>query len=120
MVVGPTFTSQKMEDPSLMTNANRAYSWGHEEFGYRLYDPVEKKVIRSKGMVFLEDHTLQDPEPSEMLDFTPDFSVTEHPTPTLDTEGHGGDTEEYDDIDDDAADDDDDDGHNHEHHTLGD
>ena len=38
--------------------------------------------------------------------------------PTPDTQGHGGDTEEYDDMVDDAADDDD--GQNHDHHTLSD
>ena len=91
--------------------------YSHEEFGYRLYDPKEK-VIRSKDVVFLEDQTLQDPESNEMSDLTPDFLVTEHQTPAPDTQGHGGDTEEYDDAADDAADDDD--GHNHDHHTLGD
>ena len=92
--------------------------YGHEEFGYRLYDPVEKKVIRSRDVVFLEDQTLQDPEPNEMPDLTPDFSVTEHPMPAPDTQGHGGDTEECEDTVDDAPDDDD--GQNHDHHTLGD
>ena len=29
--------------------------YGDEEFGYRLWDPKEKKVIRSKDVVFLED-----------------------------------------------------------------
>ena len=27
----------------------------HEEFGYRLYDPVDKKAVRSQDVVFLED-----------------------------------------------------------------
>ena len=51
-------------------------------------------------MVFLEDQALQDLEPNEMSDLTPNFSVTE-------TQGHRGDTEEYDDTVDDAIDDDD-------------
>ena len=29
--------------------------YGHDEFGYRLWDPVDKKVIRSCDVVFLED-----------------------------------------------------------------
>ena len=27
--------------------------YGHEKFGYRLYDPVDKKVVRSRDVVFL-------------------------------------------------------------------
>ena len=34
--------------------------YGHEEFDYRLYDPVGKKVVRSRDVVFLEDHTIED------------------------------------------------------------
>ena len=74
--------------------------YGPKEFSYRLYDPIEKKVIRSRDVVFLEDQALQDLEPNEMSDLTPNFSVTE-------TQGHRGDTEEYDDTVDDAIDDDD-------------
>ena len=29
--------------------------YGHEEFGYKLLNPVNKKIIRSKYVVFLED-----------------------------------------------------------------
>ena len=43
----------------------------HEEFGYRLYDPTNKKVIRSNNVVFLEGQTLQYREPSELSYFTP-------------------------------------------------
>ena len=34
--------------------------YGHDEFGYRLYDPVEKKLIRSRDVIFMEDHTIED------------------------------------------------------------
>jgi hypothetical protein len=34
--------------------------YGHEEFGYRLWDPVNKKIIRSKDVVFFEDQTTED------------------------------------------------------------
>ena len=30
-------------------------SYGHEEFGYRLWDPVARKLIRSRDVVFLKD-----------------------------------------------------------------
>jgi transposase InsO family protein len=34
--------------------------YGHEEFGYRLWDPVNKKIIRSRDVVFFEDQTIED------------------------------------------------------------
>nr|AAR96002.1 retrotransposon-like protein [Musa acuminata] len=34
--------------------------YGHEEFGYRLWDPVNKKIIRSRDVVFLEDQLFDD------------------------------------------------------------
>ncbi|KAJ0026150.1 hypothetical protein Pint_07933 [Pistacia integerrima] len=33
-----------------------------DEFGYRLYDPVEKKLVRSCDVMFMEDQTIQDVE----------------------------------------------------------
>ena len=29
--------------------------YGHEEFGYRLWDPMSKKIVRSRDVMFLED-----------------------------------------------------------------
>jgi hypothetical protein len=34
--------------------------YGHEKFGYRLWDPVNKKIIQSKDSVFFEDQTIED------------------------------------------------------------
>ena len=34
--------------------------YGQDEFGYRFYDPVEKKLIRSRDIVFMEDQTIED------------------------------------------------------------
>ncbi|KAJ4721959.1 Retrovirus-related Pol polyprotein from transposon TNT 1-94 [Melia azedarach] len=34
--------------------------YGQDEFGYRLYDPVNKKIIRSRDVVFMEDQTKAD------------------------------------------------------------
>lgn len=34
--------------------------YGHEEFGYRLWDPKDKKVIRSRDVVFFEDQLTED------------------------------------------------------------
>ena len=29
--------------------------YGHEEFGYRKWDPMSRKIVRSRDVVFLED-----------------------------------------------------------------
>ena len=34
--------------------------YGQDEFGYRVYDPVKKKLVRSQDVVFMEDQTIQD------------------------------------------------------------
>ena len=33
--------------------------YGENEFGYRFYDPVEKKLVRSRDVKFTEDQTLK-------------------------------------------------------------
>lgn len=39
--------------------------YGQDEFGYQLYDPVQKKLVRSRDVVFEEDQTLKDVEKAE-------------------------------------------------------
>jgi len=34
--------------------------YGHDEFGYRFYDPVEKRLVRSRDVTFVEDQTVKD------------------------------------------------------------
>ena len=34
--------------------------YGHEEFGYRLWDPMSRKIVRRKDVVFLEDQLVDD------------------------------------------------------------
>ena len=34
--------------------------YGHEEFGYRLWDPMSRKIVRSRDVVFLEDQLVDD------------------------------------------------------------
>jgi len=34
--------------------------YGHDEFGYRFYDSVEKKLVRSRDVIFVEDQTIED------------------------------------------------------------
>ncbi|RDY07420.1 hypothetical protein CR513_08470, partial [Mucuna pruriens] len=34
--------------------------YGQNEYGYRLYDPIEKKLVRSHDVQFIEDQTIED------------------------------------------------------------
>ncbi|RDX69418.1 hypothetical protein CR513_51470, partial [Mucuna pruriens] len=34
--------------------------YGHDEYDYRMYDPVEKKLVRSRDVQFMEDETIED------------------------------------------------------------
>ena len=34
--------------------------YGHEEFGYRLWDPLSRKIVRNRDVVFLEDKLVDD------------------------------------------------------------
>ena len=39
--------------------------YGSDEFGYRMYDPIEKKILRSRDVVFMEDQTIEDIQKTE-------------------------------------------------------
>ncbi|RDX82009.1 hypothetical protein CR513_37250, partial [Mucuna pruriens] len=34
--------------------------YGLDEYGYRMYDPVEKKLVKSHDVQFMKDHTIED------------------------------------------------------------
>ncbi|RDY02032.1 hypothetical protein CR513_14564, partial [Mucuna pruriens] len=34
--------------------------FGHDEYSYRMYDHVEKKIVRSRDVQFIEDQTIED------------------------------------------------------------
>ena len=34
--------------------------YGENKFGYRFYDPVEKKLVTSRDVKFMEDQTIED------------------------------------------------------------
>ena len=36
------------------------FMYGHEEFRYRLWDPMSRKIVRSRDVVFLEDQLVDD------------------------------------------------------------
>ena len=54
-----------MKDQNLMQKLNKAgvfLGYGQHEFCYRLYDPVKKKLIKSRDVIFVEDQTIADIE----------------------------------------------------------
>ncbi|GJX38415.1 putative RNA-directed DNA polymerase [Tanacetum coccineum] len=73
--------------------------YGQDEFGYRLYDPVQKRLVRSQDVVFEEDQTLKDVENAEretipqynddLIDLDPGADdVDAHKQPNLDEDVH--------------------------------
>ena len=40
---------------------------GYYKFGYILYDPIEKKLVRSRDVVFMEDQTIHHIEKTEKV-----------------------------------------------------
>ena len=53
--------------------------YGQDEFGYRFYDPVGKKLLRSRDVVFIEDQTIKDIDksgkPAQIVDSLIDSEV---------------------------------------------
>ena len=66
-----------------------------DEFGYRFWNPISKKVIRSRDVVFNEDQTIEDIDKSSNSESP---SITRvHPNPMFPDplpRTHGGDTPE--------------------------
>ncbi|VFQ96519.1 unnamed protein product [Cuscuta campestris] len=60
--------------------------YGHDEFGYRLYDPVEKKLVRSRDVIFIEDQNIEDIQKMDKLESQNyDDLVDLNPTPVAQT-----------------------------------
>ncbi|KAG6773118.1 hypothetical protein POTOM_020372 [Populus tomentosa] len=66
-----------------------------DEFGYRLWDPKEKKIVRSRDVIFFEDQTIEDFEQKEKTESTTFIPSNSNPRPTpqlpLMPVNHGGD-----------------------------
>jgi len=53
--------------------------YGHDEFGYRFYDPIEKKLVKRCDVIVVEDQTIEDigkiksasPNTNKVDDFDP-------------------------------------------------
>ncbi|KAL9253630.1 hypothetical protein AKJ16_DCAP15686, partial [Drosera capensis] len=57
--------AEKMTKSATLNEEMRRKAYGfssqsEDELGYRLYDPIEKKVVRSRDVVFMEDQTIDD------------------------------------------------------------
>ncbi|KAH0695864.1 hypothetical protein KY289_013346 [Solanum tuberosum] len=60
--------------------------YGQDEFGYRFYDPIDKKLIRSRDVVFFEDQTIEDIGKAEKPDSQIDESLVDvDPVRIIDT-----------------------------------
>lgn len=55
--------------------------YGQDEFGYRFYDPVQKKLIRSRDAVFVEDQTIKDIEKTDKVVPNSDDFIDLQPAP---------------------------------------
>ena len=61
-----------------------------DEFGYRLWDPIKKKTVRSRDVVFIEDETIRDiGKPEKPKTTTPQVDL-DPVNPPLVHDDHGG------------------------------
>ena len=78
-----------------MLSLNNAFcsfiGYGEDDFGYRCYDPIEKKLIRSLHVVFIEDQTIENIAKVERLtSFSDGYLINVNPTPMEDGNIHVG------------------------------
>ena len=59
--------------------------YGQDVFGYLFYDPIDKKLIRSRDVVFFEYQTIEDIDKTEKLDSRTNESLDVDPIPIIDT-----------------------------------
>jgi len=80
--------------------------YGEDEFGYRFYDPVEKKLVRSRDVQFMEDQTIEDIDKVKKTTPEKDSNLTDGnpmrlPTHNLENvETEAQDNEQHGDVDD--------------------
>lgn len=72
--------------------------YGHEEFGYRLWDQVARKLIRSRDVVFLEDQIVSGEEKNDESQSSLEIHIIPTSVSTLVVhDDHGGTGEDNDD-----------------------
>ena len=62
----------------------------HKEFGYRLLDPIDKKIIRSRDVIFFEDQTIEDIKKKVEIKKIEEYPVNMEPVPLLVSQNEGG------------------------------
>jgi len=63
--------------------------YAHEEFGYRLWDPIDKKIIQSRDVFFLEDQTIEDFDKSKKFEVSNEIFVDPISPPVVHSDGGG-------------------------------
>ncbi|KAF2300465.1 hypothetical protein GH714_013629 [Hevea brasiliensis] len=58
--------------------------YGQDKFGYRCYDPVEKKLVRNRDVTFIEDQTIEDIDKADRSKSETDGLIDLDPTPITD------------------------------------
>ncbi|KAI5315215.1 hypothetical protein L3X38_044391 [Prunus dulcis] len=76
--------------------------YGNEEFGYRLWDPVARKILRSRDVVFFEDQNIEDIRRGDKPNNPREYPVNLDPVPSPLEHNDGQD--EFNDTDDPASD----------------
>ena len=66
--------------------------YDHEEFGYRLWDPMTKKIVRSRDVIFLKDQVTRDNDKTEEASSSTEIPSSLDATPPAMSHDHGGDT----------------------------
>ncbi|CAL8167682.1 unnamed protein product [Prunus armeniaca] len=56
--------------------------YGNEEFGYRLWDPIARKIIRSRDVVFFEDQNIEDIRRGDKPDNPREYPANLDPVPS--------------------------------------
>ena len=65
--------------------------YGHEEFGYRLWDPLSRKIFRSRDVRFLEDQLVDDSDKVEKASSSTEIPIRIDPVvPPIVYANHGG------------------------------
>ena len=69
--------------------------YGHEEFEYRLWDPLSRKIVRSRDVVFLEDQLVDDGDKGEKASYSVEIPIRIDPVvPPIVYANHGGELQE--------------------------
>ena len=71
--------------------------YGHEEFRYRLWDPLSRKIVRSRDVVFLKDQLLDDGDKVEKASSFTEIAIRIDPmVPPTVHDNHRGELQEGD------------------------